>query len=70
MPRRPNPPLFNANYCGNKSTKQVHDLINEKPQCRIDEIIGAGHALPFQTLSSAHAQGYIQCAYCLGRSTR
>jgi hypothetical protein len=70
MPRRPNPPLFNANYCGNKSKREVHDLNHEKSQCQIEKIIRAGNALPFQTLSTAHAQGYGNCAYCIGDSTR
>jgi hypothetical protein len=61
-------------YLGNKSPskKEVHDLDNEKTNCQIDEIIRAGNDKPFvpDTLSQAHSEGYDNCAYCLGSSTR
>lgn len=59
-------------YLGNSSPSkmEVHDLDNEKSQCQIDEIIRAGHDRPFQTLSAAHAEGYDNCAWCLGNSSR
>jgi hypothetical protein len=60
-------------YLGNKTKKEVHDLDNEKTganQCQIDEIIRAGNDVPFTSLSSAHAAGYDDCAYCLSGSTR
>lgn len=62
-----------TNRClGNTHTTEVHDLTNEKPQCQIDEIIAAGHAIVFNpdTLARAHAEGYDNCAWCLGGSTR
>jgi len=70
MTRRIEPPLYGAKYCGNKAKKEVHDLDNEKTQCQIDEIIRAGHATPYDTLDSAHRDGYDNCAYCIGGSTR
>lgn len=60
-------------YCGNVSKKEVHDLDQEdtKPNgCQIDEIINAGNDRPFSTLADAHAQGYDNCAKCLGHSAR
>ena len=61
-------------YLGNSdlSHLEVHDLYNEKTQCQIDEIIQAGHAVVFtpDTLQQAHSEGYDNCAYCLGGSTR
>ena len=61
-------------YLGNSSrTKmEVHDLWNEKPQCQIDEIIKAGHAVIFEpdTLEQAHKEGYDNGAYCIGDSKR
>ncbi len=70
MPRRHYPPLNGARYCGNTSTKEVHDLDREKTQCQIDEIIAAAHAVPFHTLETAHNQGYDNGHYCIGGSTR
>ena len=72
MPRRPGPPLHGARYCANNSESkmEVHDLDNETPQCQIDEIIQAGHAVPFDSLEAAHAAGYDNGHYCLGGSTR
>lgn len=70
--RRYGPPLNGAKYCANKnpSKKEVHDLDNERTQCQINEIIHAGHAVPYDSLVVAHADGYDNCAWCLGSSTR
>ena len=70
MARRHGPPLNGARYCGNSSEKEVHDLDNETTQCQIDEIIRAGHAVPFESLKSAHDAGYDNGHYCIGGSTR
>ena len=70
--RRPGPPLNGAKYCANKipTKKEVHDLDNEKTNCQIDEIIKAGHAVPYNSLSTAQAAGYDNCDWCIGGSTR
>jgi hypothetical protein len=70
--RRNGPPLYGAKYCANKnpSNMEVHDLDNEKRQCQINEIILAGHAVPFNTLQEGHNRGFDNCAYCVGASTR
>jgi hypothetical protein len=59
-------------FLGNTSKKEVHDLSKETTQCQIDEIIRARHAVVFSpdTLAQAHPEGYDNCAYCIGGSTR
>ena len=52
------------------SKKEVHDLDNEKTNCQIDEIIRAGNDKPYNSLADARRDGYDNCAYCLGNSTR
>lgn len=51
---------------------EVHDLPREVPRCQIDEILRAGHAVGFipDSLEQAHGEGYDNCAWCLGGSTR
>ena len=36
--RRHKPPFNGLRFVLNKSTGEIHDLDNEKPQCQIDEI--------------------------------
>jgi len=64
----------NKKYLGNSDTDhmEVHELLNEKPQCQIDEIISAENAVVFSpdTLEQAHNERYDNCAYCIGSSTR
>jgi len=59
-------------YLGNRNNLEVHELIRETRNCQIDEIIAAGHAVVFtpDTLEQAHSEGYDNCAWCLGASTR
>jgi len=57
-------------YLGNNNKKEVHDLDNEQVNCQIDEIINAGHEVPFNNLSDAHNAGYDNGHYCIGSSTR
>lgn len=71
--RRFTPPMNGERYLGNKRSYEVHDLDQEDTSpagCQIDEIIRAGNARPFQTLSAAHAAGFDNCAKCLGGSRR
>lgn len=53
-------------FLGNKTTKEVHDLNNEKIQCQIDLIIGNHDEAIFYTLQSAHDSGYNNCKFCIG----
>jgi len=77
MSRRYGPPLYGKQYCGNasKDKMEVHDLDKEDKSpsgCQIDEIIRAGHARTFSpdSLAQAHAEGYDNCAKCIGGSRR
>jgi hypothetical protein len=74
MARRPGAPTWGKRFVGNRAAghKEVHDLDSEKANCQINEIIRAGNAVTFtpDALEEAHRQGYDNCAYCLGHSTR
>lgn len=75
MARRLGPSLYGNRFCGNTNKMEVHDLDNEDTNpsgCQIDEIIEAYHAKPFDpdTLEQAHKEGYDNCAYCIGSSTK
>ena len=72
MARRHGGNMNGERYLANTSPSklEVHDLDNEKTNCQIDEIIRAGHDKPYTSLASAHADGYDNCAYCIGSSTR
>ena len=75
MARRNGYPTYGKQFIGNTNNTEVHDLDNEKTgqnQCQIDEIIQASHAVTFtpDTLAQANSDGYDNCAYCIGSSTR
>lgn len=70
MSRRYEGHMNGERYCGNVKKQEVHDLDQEKTNCQIDEIIAASHDRPFTSLATAHAQGYDNCHWCLGGSTR
>jgi hypothetical protein len=55
-------------FLGDTKSKEVHDLVREKQQCRIDEIVYNEHERPFSTLDKAHLQGYSDCRYCIDLS--
>jgi len=56
-------------YLGNKNTMEVHDTHNEKEQCQLVEI-KPDHKKEFVSLASAHAEGFDNCAWCIGNSKR
>lgn len=70
MTRRYRGNMNGERYCGNRDSKEVHDLDQETKNCQIDEIIAAGHDVPFNSLSDAHDAGYDNCHWCLSGSTR
>lgn len=72
MARRVSGNINGERYLANKSPSklEVHDLDNEHTNCQIDEIIRAGHDKPYTSLEAAHADGYDNCAYCIGGSKR
>lgn len=59
-------------YLGNTNKKEVHDLKNEQTNCQIAEIVANKHAVVFtpDTLAQAHKEGYDNCKWCIGGSTR
>ena len=67
MTKRYDPPLYGKRFCGNTNKREVHDLDKETVQCKIDEIIAAGHARTFvpDALEQAHSEGYDNCYYCI-----
>lgn len=66
MPRRQRPPMNGAPYCGNKLTREVHNLDNEKPQCNIDRIIQTQNAVPYHSLLLAEIDNFKNCEHCMG----
>lgn len=73
MARRYTGNMMGERYLANRHNVEVHDLDNEKTgswQCQIDDIIAKGHDKPYDSLSTANSDGYDNCAYCIGNSTR
>ena len=75
MARRHKGRMRGGQYLANAhpGKREVHDLDTEQTganQCQIDEIIAAGHERPYDTLLAAQRDGYDNCRWCLGRSTR
>lgn len=72
MARRYTGNMNGERYLANTSPskREVHDLDNETNRCQIDEIIRAGNDKPYNSLGAARADGYDNCAHCLGSSTR
>lgn len=72
MARRYTGNMNGERYLANTSPskKEVHDLDNENTNCQIDEIIRARNDKPYNSLDAAHRDGYDNCHWCLGRSTR
>lgn len=60
------PPATKTRYLGNSNSKELHDLNNQKPGCRIDDI-KFDHRVNFKTEAKAMALGYDYCAYCFGK---
>ena len=72
MARRNRGHMRGERYLANTSPSkmEVHDLDVEETNCQIDEIINAGHDKPYSSLAAAHADGYDNCAWCIGGSKR
>jgi len=64
MTRRYNGNMNGERYLANSNTEEVHDLDNENSNCQIDEIIAAGHDVPYRSLQAARNAGYDDCSYC------
>ena len=59
-------PLRVTRYLGNSSSRELHDLKNEKRQCRINKI-RFDNAVNFKSIKQAEKSGYDFCAYCFSR---
>ena len=71
MSRRHSGDMNGEQYLGNANPrKEVHDLDDEQTSCHIDDIIESGNDRPFTSLEAAHAEGYDNCHWCIGLSTR
>lgn len=62
-------PYSMANYLGDNNKRQVHDLLNQKDNCQIDEImiVHKRHFIP-DTFTQANSEGYESCIWCIGNS--
>jgi hypothetical protein len=58
-----------SRFLGSKNTKEVHDTLNEKEQCQLNEI-KPDHKKWFDSLATAQAEGFDNCAWCIGGSKR
>lgn len=67
--RRYSSPFNGKQYIGNTNTNEVHDLDNEKTNCKINEIKHE-HVKTFipDTHSEAKRQDFDNCAHCIGNS--
>ena len=61
----------NLQYYGNSSPSkmEVHHVPSETPNCQLNEIKAGVRFVP-DTLEEAHRNGYDNCAWCIGGSTR
>jgi hypothetical protein len=64
--------LADRNYLGDIKEMRVHDLRAEVPNCQIDQIIHARHAVVLSpdSLSEAKREGFDPCGRCIGGSWR
>ena len=70
MARRYCQNMSGERYLENTLKLEVHDLDNEKTNCRIDEIIRNGYDWPLLLLETAHKKGLANCPWCIGESER
>lgn len=69
MARRYRPPFNGNRFIGNTNTNEVHDLVNEKMNCSINEI-KSHHVKKFSpdTHQQAKNEGFDNCYWCIGNS--
>ena len=58
-----------ADYLGDNNKKTVHDLLNQKENCQIDEImtVHKRYFIP-DTFVQANSEGYDSCTSCIDES--
>ena len=55
-------------YLGNRDTKELHNLKDERSDCRIDDILTLEQAVGFapDKLKESRISGYVNtCPYCM-----
>jgi len=52
-------------YLANLSNKEVHDLLNSKPECSLALFVGTGFDISFSSLKTAKLTGYAFCEHCI-----
>ena len=60
---------WGLNFYGNRNTKEVHRVADRTANCQLDEIKDGVSFSP-DTLAEAQRQGYDNCHWCIGNSTR
>jgi hypothetical protein len=54
---------------GDTNKKHVHDLLSEKENCLIDEIMMVDKRIFIpDTFTQTNSEGYIKCVWCIGAS--
>ena len=58
-----------ADCLGDNNKRQVHDLLNQKENCQIDEImiVHKRYFIP-DTFTQANSEGYDSCVWCISNS--
>ncbi len=65
-PGRPSAQEIQTRYLGNSKTEELHDVVNAKPACQLDEIrIDRRHY--FNSIDEALGLKYDYCAFCFGK---
>lgn len=60
---------FGLAFYGNANTKEVHRVADRTANCQLDEIKDGVRFSP-DTLAEARRNGYDNCHWCIGGSTR
>jgi len=53
-------------FLGNSNTREVHDLVNEKPRCQLANM-RPDHRVYYASTEEAQKAGYDFCAYCFSK---
>lgn len=69
MSTQPANNYWGLTYDRNRKTTEVHRVADLTANCQLDEIKDGVRSIP-DRLTEAHRQGYDNCHWCIGRSTR
>ncbi len=60
-----------SDYLGDNNKRKVHDLLNQKENCQIDEImiVHKRYFIP-DTFTQANSEGYDNCVWCIDASQK